>query len=107
MPTTVTVTGSFIRNLRPVLGMVRFTPERLWVIDGGVAWATLAPVAVLADGRFTVEVTPTDSDGVPWYYRVETPAGNWRLRISRARPHYGLKELLDEHHPGPRSPHRR
>lgn len=103
MPGTVTVTGSFARNDRPVRGRVRFVPERLWVIEAGVAWATLAPDVELIDGRFTVLLTPTDTDTVPWYYTLESPIGTTRFRVYRACPHYGLKELLDEHHPGPRS----
>lgn len=103
MPSVVTVTGSFMRGEQPVTGVVRFTPDRMWVIEDATAWATLAPEATLLGGRFEVELTPTDADSVPWYYTVESPAGTWRFRVYRGCPHYGLKELLDEHHPGPRS----
>jgi hypothetical protein len=103
MPVSITVYGSFIRGKTPVQGLVRFTPERLWVIDGGVPWATLAPWCELDDqGRFEVLLTATDTDNVPWYYTVETPAGAWRIRVFKQCPSYGLKELIVEHRPGPR-----
>jgi hypothetical protein len=106
MPASVTVYGSFARGQTPVQGLVRFTPERLWVIENGICWAALAPWTELdAEGRFEVLLTPTDTDTVPWYYLVETPAGNWRIRVYRQCPVYGLKELIVEHRPGPRSPH--
>jgi hypothetical protein len=99
MPALITVTGCFLRHGQPVQGLVRFTPERLWVVEDGITWAALAPHAELVGGRFTVQLTPTDTDTVPWYYQIECPAGTWRFRIYRACAHYGLKELLDEHHP--------
>jgi len=106
MPGFVTVYGSFARGREPVHGLVRFTPERLWVIENEVPWATLAPWTELdAEGRFEVRLTPTDTDTVPWYYQVESPAGCWRIRVYKKCPTYGLKELIVEHRPGPRSPH--
>jgi len=106
MPGFVTVYGSFARGQHPVRGVVRFTPERLWVIENEVPWATLAPWKELdEEGRFEVRLTPTDTDTVPWYYQVESPAGSWRIRVFKQHPVYGLKELIVEHRPGPRSPH--
>jgi hypothetical protein len=104
---TCTVTGSFWRHHRPVTGLVRFTPERLWVVEDGITWATLGPVAEIgSDGTFTVALTPTDIDPIPWYYQVESPAGSFRIRVYRACAHYGLKELIDDHHSGARPPDR-
>ena len=106
MPTSVTCYGSFARGQSPVQGLVRFTPERLWVIEDGVTWAVLAPWAELdAQGRFEVQLTPTDTDTVPWYYLVETPAGCWRVRVYKQCPRYGLKELIVEHRSGTRPTH--
>lgn len=92
----------------PVRGMVRFTPERLWVVQAGVHWATLAPEVILDhDGTFCVEVTPTNTDEVPWYYRAETPAGVFRLTVPYINIGWLLKDLIDEHHPGSRAEDRR
>jgi hypothetical protein len=107
MPRTVTVTSQFTCNGVPIRGIVRFTPSRLWVIEGKTAWASLCPTHVLdGQGGFSAEVTPTDSDPVPWYYRVCTPAGTFKVKIPWSEQGYRLKELIDDHHPGPRAPHR-
>lgn len=100
MPTAVSVYGSFARGQSPVQGLIRFTPERLWVIESNIPWASLAPEQQLdSQGRFEVLLTPTDTDSVPWYYLVETPAGTWRIRVFKQIRRYGLKELIVEHHP--------
>lgn len=97
MPRTVTVTGAFTRReLEPVQGRVSFLPERLWVIDQGIAWACLAPEVELVNGAFSVELTATDTDSVPWYYRVDTPAGNWRLHVFGCCGSYGFRDLLED-----------
>lgn len=99
MPRRVTVVGQFVRGETPVRGRVRFTPDQLWVIEEGVAWATLAPEAELwEDGRFAVELTASSW----WKYLVETPAGEFHLRIPYREAEYTLKELIDVHHPGQR-----
>jgi hypothetical protein len=105
MPRTVTVTGSFqYKNGRPVQGLVRFMPSRLWVIQEEIAWACLAPEVPLArDGSFLVELTPTDTDVIWWRYRVESPAGCWELSVPWVKTGYTLKELVSEHHPGTRT----
>ena len=107
MPPTCTIQGSFSQRGRPVEGWVRFTPRRLWVVQEGVHWACLAPTVQLYQGSFLVQVTPTDVDGVPWEYEVETPAGRFRVTIPQNHGGYSLKELIDEHHPGSRPSHRR
>ena len=105
LPTT-TVTGSFHRNGQPVQGLVRFTPSRLWVVHGGITWACLAPEVMLsADGSFSVQVTPTDSDPVWWRYVIETPAGWWEVSIPACEVGVTLKGLIGEHHPGSRASH--
>jgi hypothetical protein len=105
MPRTVTVTGSFqYKNGRPVQGLVRFMPSRLWVIQEEIAWACLAPEQVLrSDGSFSVQLTPTDTDALWWRYRVESPAGTWELSVPWVKTGYTLKELVSEHHPGTRT----
>ena len=40
---TVTVTGSFQRNGLPYPGKLIFIPDRLWVEDGEIRWATPGP----------------------------------------------------------------
>lgn len=106
-PSTVTVAGSFQhRDGSPVQGVVRFTPSRLWVITGGIAWACLAPVVWLdADGKFSVQVTPTDIDAIMWRYYVETPAGGWEVSVPQSEAGYSLRGLIDEHRSGPRTSH--
>ena len=105
MPRTVTITGSFHHHDRPVQGLVRFVPDRLWVMQDGVAWACLAPEARLAkDGSFSVQVTPTDTDECWWQYVVDTPAGLFTITTPWVRTGYTLRELIHEHHPGTRPP---
>lgn len=105
-PHRAAVIGSFTKNRHPVQGWVRFTPERLWVVRDGVTWACLAPVVPISpSGHFQVYLTATDTDSVPWHYRVETPAGDFRITVPGNRHAYTLKELIGEHHPDPRSPH--
>lgn len=108
LPTT-TVTGSFQRkDGRPVQGLVRFTPSRLWVVVKDITWACLAPEVQLAeDGSFSVQVTPTDTDSVWWRYLIETPAGWWEVSVPHNEAGYTLKGLVGEHHPGSRSAHGR
>jgi hypothetical protein len=105
VPRTVTVTGSFHhKNGRPVQGLVRFTPGRLWVIEGTIAWACLAPEPVLAaDGSFSVQLTPTNTDSVWWRYRVDTPAGSYEVSVPWVKTGYTLRELVDEHRSGTRA----
>lgn len=98
MPQICVVTGSFSQRGRPVDGWVRFTPSRLWVIERGVAWACLAPTVQLELGGFAALLTPTDSDSVPWYYVVETPAGTFKISLSGQASTYELRELV-EHPP--------
>jgi hypothetical protein len=106
MPVSVTVYGSFARGQTPVQGLVRFTPERLWVICDDIPWASLAPEVQLdANGRFEVDLTATDNDSVPWYYQVESPAGLFRIRVFKQCSCYGLKELIVEHRSGQRPTH--
>jgi hypothetical protein len=99
----VQVVGGFTLADKPGIGEVRFTPSRLWVVIKGVAWATLAPrVDLDAEGRLSVLLTPTDIDVVPWFYLVSTAAGNWVISPKGTKQLY-LKDLVDEHHPGPRT----
>ena len=104
MPAEIAVTGCLMRSPhRSLEGVVRFVPERMWVLDQGIPWACLAPQVHLLDGRFIVRLTPTDADSVPWYYQVQTWSGEaWRIRyriqVLSVRSHYTLKELVDEHH---------
>ena len=96
-PPTCTVTGAFTfeGEDRPVQGLVRFTPERLWVIREGIAWAVLAPeVQLEKDGSFVVQVTPTNIDSVPWRYLVETPAGPFKIAVAMNETGHTLRELL-------------
>jgi len=96
-----TVTGSFVCQGRPVAGLVRFVPERLWLVQDGTCWATLAPtVRLSSDGSFVAEVTATDYGG--WHYLVQTPAGSFRVMVPWHPTGHSLKELIGEHHPGPR-----
>lgn len=105
MPRTVTVTGSFQhKNGEPVQGVVQFLPTRLWVIQEDIAWACLAPGRrLLADGSFSVQLTPTDTDMIWWRYRVLTPAGSFEVSVPWVKTGYTLRELVDEHHPEPRT----
>lgn len=98
MPRLCVVTGSFSKNDKPVEGWVQFTPSRLWVIERGIAWACLAPTVKLEVGGFAAFVTPTDTDPVPWYYIVDTPAGCFKISIPRKGAEYTLRELV-EHPP--------
>lgn len=102
MPKTVTVTGSFqYKNGRPVQGLVRFEPSRLWVIQDEIAWACLAPETMLnSDGSFSVQLTPTDTDVIWWRYRVSTPAGMFEIAVPYVSTGYTLKELVSEHRSG-------
>jgi hypothetical protein len=105
MPGMVQVVGGFALHGQPAQGLITFTPSRLWVVHEGRTWACLAPTVELdAFGQFVVLLTPTDTDSVPWYYLVQSGAGNWVIR-PRGTELLHLKDLVDEHHPGPRSTH--
>lgn len=105
-PARVTVTGSFANHDRPVQGLVRFTPGRLWVVASNITWACLAPEVWLdPDGSFVAQVTPTDTDAIMWTYKVCTPAGCWLVYIPTNDAGWSLRELIYEHRPGPRSAH--
>lgn len=101
-PRICTITGSFSREGVPVTGgYISFMPSRLWVIRTGIAWATLAPVIQLDSmGGFTSEVTPTNSDAVSWFYRIECPAGLYDIYVPWSESGHSLKELIDEHRAG-------
>jgi hypothetical protein len=105
MPRTVPITGSFAYpGGQPVLGKVVFTPQRLWVMQEGVAWASLAPVVELdRQGSFLVYVTPTDTDSVPWHYQVEAPNGVAIFSVPWVKTGYSLRELLHDSHTQSRS----
>lgn len=100
-PKRISIIGAFTASHRPVQGWVRFTPERLWVVKDGITWASLAPVVpIKPNGHFQVYLTPTDTDPIPWYYQVTTPAGDFRIQVPGYRHAYTLKELVGEPHPG-------
>jgi hypothetical protein len=108
MPRTCVVSGSFVHDEQPAQGLVRFTPSRLWVVQDGITWACLAPEVVLGrDGSFVAQVTATDTDTVPWYYYISTPAGCFQCYVPWNEAGWSLRELIREHHPGPGSTHRR
>lgn len=103
------VYGRFVyENKLPVEGVVRFEPSRLWIDeespDGDLSFATLAPVAELADGRFSVALTRTDTCVYPWHYTVTCPMGRWTISVDQEGP-INLKALLPksahEHRPRP------
>jgi hypothetical protein len=101
VPKPCTITGTFTREGVAVPGYISFMPSRLWVIQEDVAWATLAPVAQLNHrGGFTLEVTPTNTDRVPWFYRVATPAGVYDVYVPWSETGHSLKELINEHRAG-------
>jgi hypothetical protein len=58
-------------------------------------------------GQGLVQVTATDNDAISWDYEIRTPAGTFRVPIPWSEAGWSLRELIDEHHPGPRPPHRR
>lgn len=103
MPHIVYLSGTFTTSHgEPVVGRVRCTPERLWVIAQNVPWASLAAdVELDPTGSFLVALTPTDSDPVSWRYLVETPAGGFRVDLPWRSSIYRLKELIDAHHAVP------
>lgn len=95
---TCLVTGSFSLNGEPARGVVRFTPSRLWVVQEGVAWASLAPEVTLSSGgSFTAHVTATDSDPINWAYYICTPAGCYQCHVPFNVAGWSLRELISEH----------
>src|SRR5215831_14495442 len=106
MPRIVYLSGKLTARHGPVQGLVRCTPERLWVVEGTTTWASLAPDAPLDHtGEFAVALTPTDTDAVPWHYLIETPAGAYRVELPWREQMYHLRELIDAHRAVPRTPH--
>jgi hypothetical protein len=99
MPRSCVITGTFInQRQRPVKGLVRFTPSRLWVVRDGITWACLAPRVWLAnDGGFVTMVTATDNDSVPFTYHIETPAGEFEAYVPWQETGYSLPDLLHRH----------
>jgi|SRR5215510_2760384 len=101
----VQVVGGFSQGGRPAQGLIQFIPSRLWVIDEGTAWATLAPTVRLDEhGNFAVLLTPTNADTVPWCYLVKCETGSWLIRPQGTRLLH-LRELVDEYRSGPRAAH--
>lgn len=96
-PNTVMVTGSFFRSGKPVQGLVRFLPSRLWVVVNSITWACLAPTLELEHGRFMAYLTATDNDPVRFTYVVQTPAGTYETYAPYLYQPYTLPELLTEH----------
>lgn len=87
--------GSFVtEDGFQVEGFVAFIPDRLWVMEGNKAMATLAPAVSLVDGAFIVEVTPTNTGFTRWKYKVVTPAGTFLIQVPMGDPRY-LKELIE------------
>jgi len=105
---TCTITGTLWQNGGPVRGLIRFTPDRLWVIEKGIAYACLAPEILLdEDGSFVARVTATDSDAICWKYRIQVERWDFHIEVPWNQNGYSLRELLHERHPGKGSPHRR
>ena len=96
MPRTCIITGSFTNKGVPVVGgWIRFTPMRMWVVIENTAWACLAPAVWLDhEGGFEVEVTPTDTDTVPWKYLIDSPAGQFSVDVPWSETDHALKELI-------------
>jgi hypothetical protein len=106
-PRTCLVYATFVRRGQPVPGLVRFTPSRLWVVQDGIAWACLAPEVRLGpDGSFVARVTATDNDAIPWPYLISSPAGDYAVYVPWVGKGYALKELINDHRAGSRSPYR-
>lgn len=76
---TVEISGRFINeNREPYIGLIRFVPSKIWVEEGEMAYATLAPDAVLEDGKFTVQVTDVGEEHL-WHYTVYSPVGRFTI----------------------------
>ncbi len=90
-----TVEGRFVHeDGQPALGWVKFIPSKIWLDDqDGKTYPTLAPEAALEDGRFSVELTRTDTYEFPWFYTVETPIGSFTIWVEQDGP-INLKSLL-------------
>lgn len=95
MPQVCVISGSFSKDEKPIEGWVQFTPSRLWVVEYGIYWACLAPTIQLELGGFAALLTPTDSDPVPWFYFVDTPAGCFKIAVPRKGANYTLRELVE------------
>ena len=105
---TCIISGSLFHHDQPAHGLLRFVPNRLWVIQDGVTWACLAPEVQLdPDGSFVAQVTATDSDAIMWTYQILFARYLYEVHVPWNEAGWSLKELISEHHPGPRSPHRR
>lgn len=90
---TVVVHGRFSTNGQPVQGKISFRPSRVWVEEMGVTYPTMAPEVELDNGRFTVELTPTDAGEYSWSYLVTCPLGSWTIKVTEDGP-VPLKDLL-------------
>jgi len=87
---TQTIVGRFLKtDGTPVEGEIIFLPEKLWIVEYGIAVATLAPRITLEDGRFEADVTP----GI---YTVVCPLGKWKVKIKETEDggHSFLSDVL-------------
>ena len=98
----IAVGGRFVNEKKePIAGrIVKFTPNKIWIIEDGQAYATYAPeVMTDEDGRFCVELTRTDQAEYNWHYTVECPMGKWTIHVEGDKPR-GLAELLPKRFTG-------
>jgi hypothetical protein len=107
MPNTCVVSGSFAQHGKPAQGLVRFTPNRLWVMQDRITWACLAPeVRLDSDGAFVAQVTATDTDAILWSYNICTPAGCFVVYVPWSEVGWSLRELIRGHSVGKSSSQR-
>ncbi len=93
----VQVIGRFIDVDRmPIEGEIEFIPQRVWVEDKGETYVAAHHKERLMNGRFLAYLTRTDTEELPWFYKVVSPLGTWHIEITEDGP-LKLADLIPAH----------
>lgn len=97
MITTVTVVGKLLdRDKNPIVGVMEFLPERLWISEEGEDYATLVATTELDQkGEFSVELTSVESgQHKDWHYKAIIDGVAFKIRPRPGKTRF--RDLVEE-----------
>lgn len=96
MITTVTVGGKLLdKDKNPIVGVMEFFPERLWISEEGEDYATLFASAELDQGEFSVELTSVESgQHKDWHYKAIIDGATFKIRPRPGKTRF--RDLVEE-----------